>query len=377
MITRNNYELYIIDFYDGKLNKVQVEELHVFLNENPDLKAEFELFSNTAIEAEPIIFADKNSLKKEDTSRTERLIAYFENDLSGAEKIKLEQQLKVDSALAQELDIVKKTRVLPDYTILFANKSALKREAKVISFSTSLYRNLSIAASIILIAIAYFIFRPDRKDEKMIADDKNNSEVPVKAPHNDNSTTPAPIADIKPSTNNHENDNSQKNDENKTNERKLENNKVKQSPSVSPSFAEQKNIRKEEAPVKSPIQQNVQQNNLPEEKLANDPKIVSPNLNPTQSLQANNPVNPSNPKNPGHKLGQVNDLSEVFTTEELAELGIANIDTKKSEPGNILDFAAEKLKHFSDSKDIAVAKDANTFAVNVGKKFSVSHTSGK
>jgi len=377
MITRNNYELYIIDFYDGKLNKVQVEELHVFLNQNPDLNAEFELFSNIALEAEPVIFADKNSLKKEDTSSTERLIAYFENDLSGAEKIKLEQQLKVDSALAQELDIVKKTRVLPDYTILFANKSALKREAKVISFSASLYRNLSIAASIILIAIAYFIFRPDRKDEKMIADDKNKSEVPVKAPHNDHSTAPAPIADIKPFTDKEENDNSQKNDEKKTGGNKLENNKVKQSPSVSPSLAEQKNNRKEEAPVKSPIQQNVQQNNLPEEKLANNTKIVNPISNPSESLQASNPVNPSNPINPGHKLGQVNDLSEVFTSEELAELGITKKDTKKSEPGNILDFAAEKLKHFSDSKDIAVAKDANTFAVNVGKKFSVSHTSGK
>lgn len=377
MITRNNYELYIIDFYDGKLNKVQVEELHVFLNENADLKAEFELFSNAAIETEPIIFADKNSLKKVDASSTEKLIAYFENDLSGAEKKSVEQQLKSNPSFAQELEIIKKTRVLPDYTILFANKSALKKEAKIISFTNSFYRNLSIAASIILIAIAYFIFRPDRKDEKMVADDKGKSEVPVKAPQKNNSTVPAPIADIKPFTDKNKNNNSQMNDEKKTGERKLENNKVKQSPAISPSLAEQKNIRNEETPLKYPVQQNVQQNNLSEEKLANDSKIVSPNPNPAESLQANNPVNPINPKNPGNKLGQVHDLSEVFTAEELAELGVTKKDVKKSEPGNILDFAAEKIKHFSDSKDISVANEANTFAVNVGKKFSVSHTSGK
>jgi len=367
MITRNNYELYIIDFYDGKLNKVQEEELHNFLNQNPDLKSEFELFSNVSLEAEPVVFKDKNSLKKSDDSVTERLIAYFENDLSASEKKVVDQQLKSDPELARELEIVRKTRVLPDYTILFGDKSKLKREAKVIAFSTTFYRNLSIAASIILVAIAYFIFRPDRKDENMIADDKNKKEIPVVTPQQNNSTVPAPMADCNV-------------DINRDQKKKIPVNEkpiLKESPVVSPQFAEKKNAKKEEEQIAPVVQQNI----LPQENLAIDNKkdnaVVPVSENAFASLS-------TKPDNAGSRLGKVSDLSEVFTAEELAELGVATNQTiQKNQSGTILDLAAEKIKHFTNSKDIAVAKkenyvdDATTFAVNVGKKFSVTHTSSK
>ena len=110
MITRNNYELYIIDFYDGKLNKLQVEELRAFLDQHSDLKEEFELLSSATLEPETVFFADKNSLKKTEVSDNDILIAYFENDLTPGEKRKFEQQLIANPSLAQELEVLKKRR---------------------------------------------------------------------------------------------------------------------------------------------------------------------------------------------------------------------------------------------------------------------------
>ena len=37
-INRNNYEVFFIDFYDGKLTDMQQLEMELFLESHPDLK---------------------------------------------------------------------------------------------------------------------------------------------------------------------------------------------------------------------------------------------------------------------------------------------------------------------------------------------------
>lgn len=360
MITRNNYELYIIDFYDGKLNKIQVEELHLFLNQNPDLKEEFEFFADATLDAEPIIFKDKANLKKVDSQSTEHLIAYYENDLSASERNLVEEKLKKDVALANELEIIKKTKQLPDYTILFENKSSLKQSAKVIAFSRTFYRNLSIAASVILIAIAYFIFRPDHKNEKMMADDKKGIQLPVETPTQENVINKVPIADQKSTTPSNKVIKSEK----------LQKVKSYTSPQNEPT------AQNYEEKVSTPEKDVIPQNEKSQNNLANDSKNGNGTTNPVLATEQK-----SQTEKPELK---VTDLSEIFTEAELAELGLKpGEQPKKAEPNTILDYAADKLKHFSDSKDISLdmkdnlANDATTFAVNVGKNFSVSHTRSK
>jgi len=358
MITRNNYELYIIDFYDGKLNKIQTEELRAFLDQHPDLKEEFELLSHATLEPETMVFADKNSLKKTDSKESELLIAYFENDLNPVERKNVEQNLKSNPAMAQELEIIKKTRLLPDYTILFSDKSSLRKTAKVISFSSSFYRNLSIAASVILIAIAYFIFRP-HQEEKMMVDKNNKETLPVETPIENKAIAPAPMA-------NNPVDKGEK-------QRKVLPLKERNVAPSSNLAQEQKTIKNE-----SPEQNTIQQSALPENNLAVQQKME--NFIPVIEQQ---PIanNASQSEKSEVKVGQVADLSEIFSQAELAELGLARnvkVESKKSE--SILNVAADKLKRFSDTKEIGVVKkenyidDATTYAVNVGEKFSVSHT---
>lgn len=357
MITRNNYEHYIIDFYDGKLNKLQVEELYAFLDLHADLKEEFELLSNATLEAEPVVYADKNSLKKTVSSESELLIAYFENDLNPAEKKNVEQKMNANPQLAQELEIIKKTRLLPDYTILFGDKSSLKHTAKVVSFSTSFYRNLSIAASVILIAIAYFIFRP-QSDQKMMVDG-DKKVLPVQSPTENKSVAPAPVANIT------------------SPERSVDKNKqipVKEKRTVPSSNLAQIKDSKE---ISNPGEKVIKEEIAPKNNLAIDSKKIIPE----EDLQQPMAVNETKHEGAAKQETIVTDLSEIFTQAELAELGLTkNSPTPVKSSGNILDYAASKLKHFSDSKDINVVKkenyvdDATTYAVNVGEKFSVSHT---
>ena len=72
-INRNNYEIFFIDFYDNKLTPAQKLEVELFLESNPDLKAEFEEFENvtiieTAAKYEPKLDLKKPEIKKGDNN---------------------------------------------------------------------------------------------------------------------------------------------------------------------------------------------------------------------------------------------------------------------------------------------------------------------
>jgi len=68
--TRNNYELFAIDFLDGKLDRVSDAAFHVFLVKNPDLK-EIVLGGNEMILSAPDIeLPEKLLLKKSEQEKT-------------------------------------------------------------------------------------------------------------------------------------------------------------------------------------------------------------------------------------------------------------------------------------------------------------------
>ena len=45
-INRNNYEIFFVDYSDGKLSENQIENLMAFISLNPDLEEEFYTFIN-------------------------------------------------------------------------------------------------------------------------------------------------------------------------------------------------------------------------------------------------------------------------------------------------------------------------------------------
>ena len=65
LITHKNKEEYFIRSIDKDLSRAEEEQLTLFLLENPELKKEYALFAKTVLPDEPIVFENKESLKKQ------------------------------------------------------------------------------------------------------------------------------------------------------------------------------------------------------------------------------------------------------------------------------------------------------------------------
>lgn len=137
-INRNNYEIWFLDFYEGRLIKDQVKELMIFLEHHYDLKEEFNQFEHVSLPPINHIYFDaKESLKKpviasEEGINENNYINYFlrkvENDLTAKELIAFANFLRKNAFLEKELKGFQKTKSSPDKNITFPYKKELKKK---------------------------------------------------------------------------------------------------------------------------------------------------------------------------------------------------------------------------------------------------------
>ncbi|PKP18167.1 MAG: hypothetical protein CVU05_14075 [Bacteroidetes bacterium HGW-Bacteroidetes-21] len=161
-ITRKNYEIFLIDYLDGNLSTEQKRELHTFLTQNADIKAEFEDMQEMVLIPEEVTMPGKEQLKKNTNTRTleknsfeYRCIAYLENDLTSSEKQSFEKELVASAAHQATFKQFQMTKLSPDRSIVFPDKALLHRK-KSSSVRYLLYTSMSAAAGILLMA-GYFI----------------------------------------------------------------------------------------------------------------------------------------------------------------------------------------------------------------------------
>ena len=165
MIDRSNYEIWFIDWLDGNLTDTEAKQILHFLEDNPDLKEEFN--GLTFIRLNPVndSFADKGHLKKTysdlSTSQFEYLsIAYLENDLSPEQKDELKEITDSDPEKKILFELIQKMKLLP-VSLSFKNKNRLIRRTlsqNVVRFSLI---GLS-SAAIIAFFVINFIARPGK-----------------------------------------------------------------------------------------------------------------------------------------------------------------------------------------------------------------------
>lgn len=170
-INRLNYEIYLVDYLDGKLNASQVDELLLFLDQNPDIKEEFEGMEDAVLIAETSVFPNKSSLKKKsflkdgiDNEFDYLCIAAVEGVLSNEEKVAFEKIIKGDPIKQSAYKNYQITKVHPESGIQYANKSHLKRTAVIPIRYSYLRASISIAATITLLLGIYTIGRIVIKD---------------------------------------------------------------------------------------------------------------------------------------------------------------------------------------------------------------------
>lgn len=142
-VNRNNYEVWLLDYSDGKLNVVQTADLMAFLAENPDLKEEFESFKAITLEPEDIRFEQKGQLKKlpvipageVDENNYEHLfIAWHENDLTPSQKDDILAFLEQNPQLEPEFKLYGKLKITANKEIVFTEKEQLKKRQKIAAY---------------------------------------------------------------------------------------------------------------------------------------------------------------------------------------------------------------------------------------------------
>jgi len=163
-INRHNYEAFLVDYLDGELQSSLVGELLLFLEQNPDIKNEYEGMEDAVLVSETYAYPYKSDLKKKSFSKNGidneldyLFIASIEGVITDDEKVRLDSELNKNQGGKAELNLYKKTIIQPSQAITLSNKSRLKRATIIPLRYSTLRRTFGIAASIGLLIGIYTI----------------------------------------------------------------------------------------------------------------------------------------------------------------------------------------------------------------------------
>lgn len=195
-ITRHNYEEYFILYLDNELSSADRREVELFVQQNPDLKAELDILFQSQLPVDTdVVFNRKESLLKSESvtikedNYEEWLLSYIDNELSGAEKTMLEKFVAERPALKKELEVLQKTKLQPE-NIVFRDKSILYRREEKVRVIAINWRRIAIAASLVLAVgtAAVVLFKSNEEKPADIANVENRKVVPAQQ----NSTPASP-----------------------------------------------------------------------------------------------------------------------------------------------------------------------------------------
>jgi anti-sigma factor RsiW len=163
-INRHNYEEHFILYMDNELSSDERRMVEAFVQQHPDLQEELDILLQYKLVPDTnITFTGKEELMKVNlpvrqaggdtpvtlTNYEEWLVLYMDNELSGEQKVTVEQFIANNSSVKEELALLQRTKLQPE-EIIFADKASLyRREEKVRSMPVRWWR-LAVAAVLLL-----------------------------------------------------------------------------------------------------------------------------------------------------------------------------------------------------------------------------------
>jgi hypothetical protein len=124
----HNYEAFLLDFFEGNLNENQIVELKSFALAHPELEINLEDTELIRLDRVEEPFDLKNNLKKNNAGKDDDIIiAYLENQLSARQKSDFEKRLNNDQFLLNQLNIYKKTILIPEKNTLFSEYQSISK----------------------------------------------------------------------------------------------------------------------------------------------------------------------------------------------------------------------------------------------------------
>jgi len=174
---RENYEIYVLDFLEGRLTEEDHNLYFEFLKDHPDIYEEVKSILNIHLQPADIHFPGKNNLKK--TIRTSEYNNNFENfcisniegDLEPDEKLSFESWLSENPDKSFEYESFRKVYLKADMNIIFGPKSRLKK-LSIVQKRIRLASILSATAAVTIFFI-FFIKSTDINNRNVISEDIN------------------------------------------------------------------------------------------------------------------------------------------------------------------------------------------------------------
>ncbi|MDD4109095.1 MAG: hypothetical protein PHH93_10290 [Prolixibacteraceae bacterium] len=174
-ITRDNYELYFLDYLDHNLDEHLINDLFEFLRENPDLEDELEIITTHTLEPENILFRGKSKLYKDKYDQesvfNNAAIARLEGDETGEDKTGFEKYLANHPEKQKDIVLFENTKLKHDISVTCRIKHKLYRTSNIKSLTITILR----IAAVLLPAILIFRFA------EFMHNQKNSNEIQITA----------------------------------------------------------------------------------------------------------------------------------------------------------------------------------------------------
>lgn len=189
IINRQNYQVWVTDYYDGQLDDFQEGVLMNFLQENPDLMSEFEDYPELSLAPGERIISDKSGLLRTPDQLTNEQLEHFaialaENDLGEEQKQEMLELEKSDPRFRENINIYGKIKLKHDETRYPDKESLLKIPGKR-RITRIIINSLSVAASAAILTGLFMIFwqAPDinMNDQLRVEAEEESSDLPVLA----------------------------------------------------------------------------------------------------------------------------------------------------------------------------------------------------
>ena len=125
----------LLKYVEGQLSEAELKLLESKLLVDSELVSDLKQYQSTVLKPDHLIyFENKNSLLKDDDDwlLNDRALNHFENNLNIEEPESIEASLKNNSLLLESFNLISKTKLEPDFDIVYPNKNALKKKNRVL-----------------------------------------------------------------------------------------------------------------------------------------------------------------------------------------------------------------------------------------------------
>lgn len=195
-ITRENYEIWFLDYLEERLNEGDLEAVRHFMQQHPDLAEELDNLVPVVSADTGLLFPGKEQLKKvsfDDPVFFETsAIAVLEGDLNDEEKSSFEEYMSRHPDHNHLLRQFENTRLKPDFSIGFTGKERLKKRSNL----RVLWIRLSAVAAIFL--LVFYLIYPQKQVNEQVVSSAVEKEVPAKVNQSETKIAavlpPAPVA---------------------------------------------------------------------------------------------------------------------------------------------------------------------------------------